>query len=88
MECCRREGRTASEAIRMFIDRELGARPGAGRRHVPTWRVVAAGVIGAALGVGAAAPSFAHVRENSRAAFDRLDHNQDGQVSYQEFRSR
>lgn len=88
MSRCRRERRTASEALRLFIDAEIGARPDVRRRPLPSWRIVAAGVIGAAIGVGAAAPSFAHVTENSRAAFEKLDRNHDGVVSYQEFRSR
>ncbi|MDB5691448.1 MAG: hypothetical protein JWO81_511 [Alphaproteobacteria bacterium] len=88
MERCRREQRTASERIRLFIDEQLDARPAVRRRRRASWRIAAAGLIGAALGLGAAAPSFAHATENSRAAFDRLDRNHDGILSYQEFRSR
>ena len=88
MERCRRERRTASETIRLFIDGRLDAPPGGRRQRLPSWRIVAAGVIGAALGLGAAAPSFAHAAGTSRAAFERLDRNHDGVVSYQEFRSR
>jgi hypothetical protein len=88
MARCRRERRTASEAIRLFIDAERDARPAVGRRRSSSWRIVAAGLIGAALGLGAAAPSFAHATENSKAAFDRLDRNHDGVLSYREFQSR
>jgi hypothetical protein len=88
MERCRQERRTASEAIRLFIDGEVDTPSSARRPPLPSWRLVAAGVIGAALGVGAAAPSFAHATDNSRAAFERLDRNHDGVLSYQEFRSR
>ena len=86
MDRCRGERRTASEAIRLFIDAELGGPQR--RQRLPSWRIAAAGVIGAALGLGAAAPSFAHATETSRAAFEKLDRNHDGVVSYAEFRSR
>jgi hypothetical protein len=87
-ERCRRERRTVSEAVRLFIDGELDAPRRMRRQRLPSWRIVGAGMIGAALGLGAAAPSFAHAAETSRAAFDRLDGNHDGVVSYAEFRSR
>ncbi|HEY1604333.1 MAG TPA: EF-hand domain-containing protein [Allosphingosinicella sp.] len=85
---CRRERRTASEAIRLFIDGQLDARAAARPRRLPSWRIAAAGLIGAALGLGVAAPSFAHATQSSRAAFERLDRNHDGMLSYEEFRSR
>ena len=88
MEGCRREGRTASETIRLLIEGELGAPSGTRRKRLPSWRIVLAGAIGAALGLGVAAPSFAHANETSRAAFEQLDRNHDGVVSYDEFRSR
>lgn len=88
MDHCRRERRTASEAIRLFIDEQLAVRPAVRQRRVPSWRMAIAALMGAALGVGAAAPSFARATETSRAAFDRLDRNHDGVVSYSEFRSR
>jgi hypothetical protein len=88
MERCRLEGRTASEALRLFIDAQRDAPPAVRRRLLPSWRMLAAGMIGAALGVGAAAPSFANATQSSRAAFDRLDRNHDGVLSYGEFRSR
>jgi anti-sigma factor RsiW len=83
MAHCRRERRTASEALRLFIDGRTEV-----RRRAPSWRIVLAGMIGAGLGLGAAAPSFAHATQNSRAAFDRLDRNHDGVLSYREFGSR
>jgi hypothetical protein len=86
MERCRRERLTASEAIRLFIDDQLDPRPAPRRRRAVSWRIVVAGVAGAVL--GAAAPSFAWAAQNSRPAFDRLDQNHDGVLSYQEFRSR
>ena len=87
MARCRKERRTASEAVRLFIDGQLDGQRRVPRR-APSWRVVLAGMIGAALGLGAAAPSFAHATQNSRAAFERLDRNHDGALSYSEFRSR
>ena len=88
MERCRVDRRTASDAIRLFIDGQLDPRPPIQRRRSPSWRIVAAAAIGAALGLGVAAPSFAHATENSKAAFERLDRNHDGVLSYQEFRAR
>jgi Ca2+-binding EF-hand superfamily protein len=40
------------------------------------------------LGAGAAAPALAHAEQTSHAAFDRLDRNHDGMLSYDEFRAR
>jgi hypothetical protein len=88
MERCRREERTASEAIRMFIDDQLSQRPGLRQRRVPGWRIAVAALVGAALGVGVAAPSLARTVQNTRPAFDRLDRNHDGVVTYEEFRAR
>jgi len=86
MERCRQEQLTASEAIRLFIDDRLDPRPIPRRRRAPSWRIVAAGVAGAALGM--AAPSLAWAGQNTRPVFDQLDQNHDGVLSYQEFRSR
>ena len=86
MEQCRRDNRTASDAIRLFIDAQIGRRP-MGRR-LPHWRTLAAILAGMALGMGAAAPSLAHATQTSHAVFDQLDRNHDGVLTYQEFRSR
>ena len=88
MERCREDRQTASEAIRLFIDNQIDRRPDMRRRRIPHWRIVAAVAAGAALGMGATAPSFAHATQTSRAAFDQLDRNHDGVVSYAEFRAR
>ena len=88
MERCRLERRTASETLRLFIDGQLDPRPDSRRRRSRSWRMIMAGAVGVALGLGVAAPSFAHATDNSKAAFDRLDRNHDGVLSYQEFRSR
>jgi hypothetical protein len=88
MERCRHDQLTASEAIRLFIVDKLDPRAKPHRRRTASWRIVAAGVTGAVLGLGAVVPSFAWAAQNTRPAFDGLDHNHDGVLSYQEFRSR
>ncbi|WP_293678531.1 EF-hand domain-containing protein [uncultured Phenylobacterium sp.] len=81
MARCREEGRSASEALRAFIDGQLAAPQPQPRRR--TWRLVAACAIAAAVGA-AAVPSLA--RPGLRAAeFARLDANRDGVISYAEF---
>jgi hypothetical protein len=85
MEKCRREQQTASEALRQFIDATIDPRTDARPRRTPSWRIVAAGLFGAALGLGAAAPSLARAAHDDRAAFDQLDRNHDGVLSYREF---
>jgi hypothetical protein len=73
MARCRDDGRSASEALRGFIEREIEAparRPANGLR----WVVGAA----LALAAGAAAvPSLAHPASD----FQRLDRNGDGRIS-------
>jgi hypothetical protein len=88
MERCRRERLTASEAIRAFIDDRPDQCRGPARRGVSFWRIIVAGIAGAVLGLGAAAPSFAWAAQNTRTAFDQLDRNHDNVLNYQEFRSR
>jgi hypothetical protein len=84
---CRDDGRTASEALRRFIEQEVeGAKPP--RRGVLRgWSLIAASLAGLALGA-VAGPSLAHPVQNSRALFDRLDLNHDGVLSFAEFRRR
>ncbi len=87
MARCQDEGRTASEAVRGFIDAELTAR--SRRPRVGLWHALAAAAAGLAIGA-VAAPSLAqtaHAQNDPRAAFDRLDRNHDGVVSYAEFRA-
>ena len=88
MEQCRHERLTASEAIRLFIDDRLGQRPNPRERQLISWRIMAAGVAGAVLGLGVAAPSLAWAAQDKRPAFDQLDRNHDNTLSYEEFRSR
>lgn len=85
---CRREGRTVSEAVRLFMEQEIGGRAQRTRWRLRRWHAVAAAVGGLLLGA-VAAPSLAQTTApTSRAAFDRIDRNGDGVVSYDEFRAR
>lgn len=88
MARCQTEGRTASEAIRRFIDAELNQT--AARRSISAgWRQLAAAAL-AGLALGAvAAPALAqsHAAPPSRAAFERLDRNHDGVISFDEYRA-
>ena len=88
MARCRAEGRTASDAIRRFIDAELSQTSATRRAPRLSWRpLLAAAVAGLALGA-VAAPSLAQSAPPSRAAFDRMDRNHDGVVSFDEYRAR
>jgi anti-sigma factor RsiW len=87
-EKCRVEGRTASEALRAFIDGQLDPRESRRRRRKSLWRFGAALAAGAALGGGVAAPSIAASVDHNRATFQALDRDHDGRLSYEEFRSR
>jgi hypothetical protein len=82
MAHCRRGGSSASEAVRRFIEAELA---GGVPRRPGLWRLAAAAAAGLALGT-VAAPSLARSDTASREAFDRRDVNQDGALSFQEFR--
>lgn len=81
--------RTASEAVRGFIEQDLalqsGARPATRRRGLG-WRIAAAALAGLAVGA-AAVPSLARPSA-SRTLFERLDVNHDGVLSFEEFRRR
>ncbi|QYF85720.1 hypothetical protein [Brevundimonas sp. PAMC22021] len=86
MARCRDEGRTASDAIRDFIDREIGA--SRSNRARIAWRpLLIAATAGLALGA-VAAPSLAESMAADAAAFHRLDRDQDGRLSLREFRAR
>lgn len=88
MARCQRDNRTASEAIRLFIDAQIQDEAASRPKRPQHWRTLLAVAAGMALGVGAAAPSLAHATQTSRAVFDQLDRNHDGVLTYQEFRSR
>ncbi|HYI41332.1 MAG TPA: ribbon-helix-helix protein, CopG family [Allosphingosinicella sp.] len=87
-EKCRREGRTASDAVRSFIDEQIDPRVSVRRRRRSLWRIGAAVAAGAVLGGGLAAPSIAASADDSRSAFHEIDRNRDGTLTYEEFRSR
>jgi hypothetical protein len=85
---CRENGQTVSEAVRAFMEGEIGADGRSGQGRTRLWHALAALAAGLALGA-VAAPSLAQTAQaahGSRAAFDRLDANRDGVVSYDEFR--
>lgn len=86
MARCRNEKRTASDAIRSFIDDQIGVPYGRARRR--PWRIVVAAVLGTMLGAGIAGPSLAHSLPSSQASFARLDRNHDGVLTYTEYRVR
>lgn len=81
MARCRAEGRSASEEMRRFIEGRLEPeRPRAGRRMR---QVIAAAVIAAAVGAGAA-PALA--RAGAVTGFERLDADGDQRIALDEFR--
>ena len=80
MALCRAEGRSASEALRGFIERALVRRASARRRVATRWLAAGAAVL--AFGA-AAAPSLA--RPSLPAQFARLDTDHDGGISRNEF---
>ena len=86
MARCRAAGLTASEVVRGLIETETQAASRA-RRTMKTWQALAAAVAGIVVGA-VAAPSIAQALPGSRAAFDQMDANRDGVVSFAEFQSR
>ncbi len=82
MERCRAAGLTASEVVRELIENEA-PRPRPAKRWQAALLAVAGLIIGAV-----AAPSIAQALPGSRAAFDQMDANGDGVISFSEFRAR
>jgi hypothetical protein len=83
MARCRDEGRSASEAVRAFIEGEVAPPAAPRRRLLPR---LAAGVLLAAAAGAVAAPTLAH--PNRAAEFTRLDKNHDGVLTLEEFTGR
>jgi hypothetical protein len=88
MDHCRRNNRTASDAIRAFITEQIGFQPERPHRRASNWRLLPAALLGAALGAGVAVPSLARSGGNDRPAFEQADRNHDGQLSFEEFEHR
>ena len=101
MERCRGEGRSASEALRGFIDGQLEAATPARSAPRRPRHLVAGALIAAAVGA-IALPSLARPslqaefdrldlngdKAISLAEFERLDTNHDGKITFAEFRAR
>ena len=81
MARCRDDGRSASEAVRAFIDERLDAGPAA--RPTRRWARLAAGALLAAAAGAVALPSLA--RTEDHAELRRLDLDRNGAVSVAEF---
>lgn len=93
MARCRAEGRSASEAVRGFIERELEASARPARRLRPVHLV--AGGLALALAAAAAAPSLADQfraaappTQRLTAEFHALDSDRDGRLTLSEYQRR
>ena len=84
MDRCRQEQRSASAVLRGLIDQTLEVPR---RRAAPRWRALAAAVAGLILGA-VAQPALARATHEAHPAFDQLDRNHDGVLSYAEFSAR
>lgn len=82
---CRRDKVTVSETVRHLIEERLAPAPIRQPARPARVRMLAAGLLGAALGLGVAAPSFAHAIATDRSTFERLDRNHDGVLTFGEF---
>jgi hypothetical protein len=80
MARCRDDGRSASEAVRGFIEGEIEGPRRSGRSRV--WQVAVAAMAGLALGA-VAAPSLA--KASAQTAFEQLDANADGVLTKAEY---
>lgn len=79
MALCRDDGRSASEAVRGFIETEIEGRA---RSRSRVWQVLMAAIAGLALGA-VAAPSLA--KASAQTAFEQLDRNGDGVLTKAEY---
>jgi hypothetical protein len=94
MARCQADGVSASEALRSFIDGQLAPAPAAAAPRRRTPKLLIGGLIAAAVGAIAvpslAGPSVAAGLAHdlvSRVAFERIDANHDGSISYAEYRA-
>lgn len=83
MARCRNDGRSASEAVRGFIEDQIDGRVRSGRSRV--WQVLVAATAGLALGA-VAAPSLA--KASGQTAFEQMDRNGDGVLTRAEYARR
>ncbi len=85
MDQCRRNGSTASDVVRDFIDGRIRGKP-ARRSSIGMAHALAAAVAGLAIGA-AAAPSVAQTGTHA-PTFERLDGDRDGVLTPAEFAAR
>ncbi|CAN5403914.1 EF-hand domain-containing protein [soil metagenome] len=83
MARCQDDGRSASDAVRGFIERELSPPR---RVRMRGWQALAAALAGLAIGA-VAAPSLAQTA-TGHAAFETLDRNHDGVLTPAEYAAR
>ena len=83
MAQCRDDGRSASEAVRGFIEGEIDGPVRSGRSRL--WQVLVAATAGLALGA-VAVPSLA--KASAETAFEQLDANADGVLTRVEYGGR
>lgn len=86
MARCRAEGRTASEAIRAFVEAEIEERPARERSRLHLMRPVAAAGIAATLAATLViGPASVSAAPNFGPGFSALDRNRDGMISPAEY---
>ncbi|MDB5451775.1 MAG: hypothetical protein JWO33_353 [Caulobacteraceae bacterium] len=88
MARCRDDGRSASDAMRGFIDFYLDGEARRARAGARGWKLIAAGSAAALMAAAMAAPTVARTMLQPSAAeaeFLKLDANHDGRLSLAEF---
>jgi hypothetical protein len=88
MARCQDDGRSASEAMRDFIDGYLDPAPKSAKSEFRGWKLIAAGSAAALIAAAVAAPTVARTMLQPSAAeaeFRKLDVNGDGKLSFSEF---
>jgi hypothetical protein len=88
MARCQDDGRSASEAMRDFIDGYLQPTARTAKPEFRGWKLIAAGSAAALIAAAAAAPVVARTIWQPSAAeteFNKLDANHDGRLSLAEF---